>query len=427
MSQFITDAADYDAQSPVEIDFDKAVLLKGGGSICDIYKTRWHRRTVFIKRLKKEYRDSPLYLDALEKEFEVGVNLSYPSLPTYLAFSRDYIVMDFIDGLTLADMIGRGDPWLKDKQNRKRVLKQLIEAVEYLHSHNVVHCDIKADNIMITSNGHNLVLLDFDKCYTDYFTDTSGHPGRYDMSAANPGRVAMDWRGVANIAGHLESVSNVFGKKGKRRFMAACSEEEVNPEELKRLLDVNRGSSGKLYLLLTLLLLVTVALVYIFFTIGGNSDGRKDKPAENQLATLAPHAKDEVPDSAINMRETETKVPVGIDDNPANPDVRTLDAQGKADILEPLIEPYFSKLKTKLTHLATLKKETGMSKEQLVDSLRVFSDIEDEYISESFEILNETFPGVSTREAWRIMTHTKSYTSYKRWADPLQIELVTKD
>lgn len=80
MSQFLKQENEYSIERSQGIDFDDAVKLSAGGSTCDIYKTRWHRRDVIIKRLKEPIRSKPLYLDALDKEFDVGVNLRHPSL-----------------------------------------------------------------------------------------------------------------------------------------------------------------------------------------------------------------------------------------------------------------------------------------------------------------------------------------------------------
>lgn len=427
MSKFISDVADYDDQSSTRIDFEKATLLKGGGSTCDIYKTRWQRRTVFVKRLKKEYRNSPLYLDALEKEYEIGVGLNHPSLPTYLAFSRDFIVMDFIDGMTLADMIKAEDPWLKEERNRKRALSQLIESVEYLHRHNVVHCDIKADNIMITANGNNLVLLDFDKCYTDYFNDTSGHPGKYELDVDNPGRMAMDWRGIANIAEDLKPFGGFGGRKKHGKLIDACFRDEVNPEDLKRLIEDNSRSYGRIFLLLALISMTTVILGYVFLWKSTGSDQSNDIAETSQFEPIEFPAEEKEGESDYQKTDTKEENSVNPEPLSANPAQLKSDAKNKAAILDPLIEPYFSKLKTRLANIAALKNKGGVSKEQLIDSLRAFSNMEDEYITESFAILQETFPDVSDREAWRIMINTNSYPSYKRWAEPLQRTLTEPD
>ena len=123
MSQFLNNPDQYSPDYSREIDFDDAIRLSGGGSTCDIYRMRWQRREVFVKRLKEEFRSKPLYLDALDKEFEVGVKLRHPSLPIYHEFHRDYIVLDYIDGLTLSEMIKRNDSWLSNVRNIIKMLK----------------------------------------------------------------------------------------------------------------------------------------------------------------------------------------------------------------------------------------------------------------------------------------------------------------
>lgn len=237
MSQFLKQENEYSTERSQGIDFDEAVRLPGGGSTCKIYKTRWQRRDVFVKRLKEEFRAKPLYLDALDKEFDVGVGLRHPSLPEYREFHREYIIMDYIDGETLALMIKRNDPWLTKEKNIVAMLRELIDVVDYLHRHNVVHCDIKPDNIMIRANTKHLVLIDFDKSYTDALRDTSGHPSKYGLEVDEVGRTAIDFRGIGLVVEHLKSELPDFNFSVCEHFAKACYKPEASCEELTSILD----------------------------------------------------------------------------------------------------------------------------------------------------------------------------------------------
>ena len=97
-----------------------------------------------------------------EQEFQLGVQLVHPNIvATYGLEDIDgvgrCIVQEWIDGITLGE-------WLNSNPTntaRERVVTQLLEAIDYLHGLQLVHHDLKADNILITRNGTNVKLIDF--------------------------------------------------------------------------------------------------------------------------------------------------------------------------------------------------------------------------------------------------------------------------
>ena len=117
------------------------------------------------------------------------------------------------------------------------MLRELVDVVGYLHRHNVVHCDIKPDNIMITANSRNLVLIDFDKCYTDSLSDTSGHPSKYGLTADEPGRVAIDFRGIGMVVEKLKANVPGFKFSNYEPFVTACYAADVDSEDLAAILN----------------------------------------------------------------------------------------------------------------------------------------------------------------------------------------------
>lgn len=406
MSRFLNDTSEYYSEKRTAVDFENATKLHAGGSTCDIYRTHWQRHEVFVKRLKEEYRSKPLYLDALDKEFEIGVNLKHPSLPVYHAFQRDYIIMDYIDGATLADMIRSNDNRLTKEKNIVKLLKELIEVVEYLHRHNIIHCDIKADNIMITANNSNLVLIDFDKCYTDALRDTSGHPSKYGLSIADVGRSSIDFHATGMLVEKLKKEVRGF-KFGKyKQFVEACYNPEVNGEDLKDILAEPETTSNKLGVA------VASGIIIIGLLIGliGYLIERNDK---HETLREPETVKEINRNSSIPLLEETSSDPIAKTQEEIHDD-----AKRKAELLDKRIQPSFNVLLAGLNRLQTLKNDSSMSGQQLLDSIRRHSDLADEYIAEAFEILNETFPGLNDRETWRIMSYSKAYTGYTRRATP---------
>lgn len=219
-------------ETPEGVDFSRAVRLERNGGSCDCFKTKLHRRTVFVKRLKEEFLYHPRYVGAFDKEYDLGVDLNHPALPEYREYHDHYIVMDYIDGKTLADMIASNDSWLKNDANIRKMIGSLIDVVDYLHQRDVVHCDIKADNVMITNGNRNLKLIDLGNAYTDWFADTSGNPGNYKLSTDDIGNPEMDFRGIGNIIRCLSDGG--FGKiEFMSRFRSLCSQSGVTADILR--------------------------------------------------------------------------------------------------------------------------------------------------------------------------------------------------
>ncbi len=392
MSQFFKSSNEYDAEMAAGIDFDDAVKLPAGGSTCDIFRTRWQRRDVFVKRLKDEYRTKPLYLDALDKEFDIGVGLHHPSLPEYREFHRDYIVMDYIDGQTLAEMLRLHDPWLSKEKNIVRLLTELVDVVDYLHRHNVVHCDIKPDNIIITSNTKNLVLVDFDKSYTDALNDTSGHPGKYGLSKDEVGRTAIDFHAIGMLVERLKREVPGFRLPAYKKFVSACYRPDVNCEELKEILAVRHQKTSGMGIVAWII--AVCLLIGLFLYLGQR--------------TMVTAEQQEIPIDTTTIVVPQVKTQEEIHD----------DSQTMAAMLDTRIQPAFDELLAGLDHLNVLKSDESLSGQQLLDSIRHHGDLADEYINEAFEILKETYPDLTEREAWRVMAYSKAYTEYTRRATP---------
>lgn len=240
------------AEAPFVVDFATARQLDVSGSTCDVYECVVQRRRVIVKRLKAEYRNNPLYRAAFGKEYDLGVSLSHPSLPRYAGFGEDYIVMDFIEGDTLADLMKRGDKRLKDKRFVKKLLNELIDVVEYLHVRNIVHCDIKADNIIVSPYPDRpATLIDFDKAYSPWLDSTHGNAAKYGCDGCADG--AIDFKGIGIIAAKL----------GFKKIAKACDNSDVTANSLRDLL-----SNKTLWWIVTGIVAIGAAIAAIVFLPG---------------------------------------------------------------------------------------------------------------------------------------------------------------
>lgn len=94
-------------------------------------------------------------------EARIQAGLRHPNVATLYDYfecdGRACIVMELIEGETLADRLLRGPlPW----PEAAAVLRPVVEAVAYLHTHGVIHRDLKSHNVKVTPGGR-VTLLDF--------------------------------------------------------------------------------------------------------------------------------------------------------------------------------------------------------------------------------------------------------------------------
>lgn len=95
---------------------------------------------------------------------------NHPSIVRVTDFFQEnktaYMVMNFVEGSTLKYLVGKSGPM--SFEQTKSIIFQLIDALEIIHSKNMLHRDIKPDNIIITPQ-NQAVLLDFGAArdYTD--------------------------------------------------------------------------------------------------------------------------------------------------------------------------------------------------------------------------------------------------------------------
>jgi serine/threonine protein kinase len=154
------------------------VPLDTNGATCDTFCVKLYGKLHFLKRLKAEYSGDIRYQEALRKEYETGYRLEHPNLVRYISLTDDGILMEYVDGETLTYRLAK-HPKYFNKQNTEKFLRQLLDAVSYLHSHQVLHLDLKPDNIMLTRINSDVKLTDLGCCYTDTFIDTQGRTNAF--------------------------------------------------------------------------------------------------------------------------------------------------------------------------------------------------------------------------------------------------------
>eukprot|EP00262_Sarcandra_glabra_P019625 TRINITY_DN745_c2_g2_i1.p1 TRINITY_DN745_c2_g2~~TRINITY_DN745_c2_g2_i1.p1 ORF type:complete len:706 (-),score=142.93 TRINITY_DN745_c2_g2_i1:251-2368(-) len=129
--------------------------LIGRGSFGEVYKgfDRELNKTVAIKVIDLEEAEDEI--EDIQKEISVLSQCRSPYITeyygSYLLQTKLWIVMEYMAGGSVADLIQTGPPL--DEMSIACILRDLLRAIEYLHNEGKIHRDIKAANILLTENG----------------------------------------------------------------------------------------------------------------------------------------------------------------------------------------------------------------------------------------------------------------------------------
>src|SRR6202045_1528536 len=128
----------------------------GAGGMGEVWRGRDTRldRSVAIKILPAELADNAQFKLRFEREAKTISQLNHPNICTLYDVGENYLVMELLDGESLADKLAKG-PLPLDQVLRYGV--QIADALDKAHRAGIVHRDLKPGNIMITKSGANLL------------------------------------------------------------------------------------------------------------------------------------------------------------------------------------------------------------------------------------------------------------------------------
>lgn len=257
---------------------ETAEPLATNGSTCLCYKVKLYDRWQFIKRLRPELESNSRYVSLFTKEYMVGSRLSHPNLVSYNEMDTSdegvMMLLDYVEGKTLEQKLADEPLYFAHQHNLQRFCSQVLSCLDYLHSQQVLHLDLKPGNIMITRVNNDVKLIDLGFCRTDCFTDSEGKTRGFDAPEQADNQDTLvdartDLYAFGQILHEIEKTLNGVGKSMPKRYrqvMEHCLEHDPDkrPPHAADCLVMLMGNRHhwRLAILLTLVALVGMSLLY---------------------------------------------------------------------------------------------------------------------------------------------------------------------
>lgn len=133
--------------------------------------TNKDKQRIYIKRPLQKFAAIPAFQKAFAREMETGKACTHPNLLRYLSIEEDeqgvYMAMEYVSSLPLHRAVMEESLDLHAKKNAHRIMMQLFDAIEYLHSKGICHHNIRPENIYITRKALDVKLVNPASTYLD--------------------------------------------------------------------------------------------------------------------------------------------------------------------------------------------------------------------------------------------------------------------
>ena len=230
-----------------------------------LYASRYGK-TYVLKCLKSDYLYTPLYRQALTKEFEIGLQLDHPYICRTISMEETdslgpAIVLERIDGCTLKELMEQGN---LTKPLARKLAGQITEAIGYMHSKQIIHRDLKPSNIMVTHNGHDVKLIDFSLADSDAFNvlkQPAGTSGYIAPEQLLPGAKADVRADIYSLGMVMKDMAQATGDRQMKHIAALCTHRNANqrPTNVTRLKTIGRHYWKQIQVLILLSLLAALS------------------------------------------------------------------------------------------------------------------------------------------------------------------------
>ena len=143
----------------------------GKGGMGELYLGEWQGKQIAIKKIKLNYIKNNMLSNKFINEINIIASMRHPNILLFMGVTIDnntyYMITEYLPNGSLHEYLHLSKKNKKNPLTYKQKLKialQIAIAVKYIHSRQILHCDLKSANVLIDKN-FNIKLIDFGLSY----------------------------------------------------------------------------------------------------------------------------------------------------------------------------------------------------------------------------------------------------------------------
>lgn len=277
-----------------------------------IVKAKRFGKWYVLKGLKPEFADKTVFVELLRKEFDLGISLDHSNIVRTIGKERDSyigdcIILEYIDGVTLKEWL-RSQP---TKSEKRRVVIQLLDAMDYFHAKGIIHRDMKPENILITRNGSNVKVIDFGLSDSDEYAILKQPAGnrKYSAPEQSDKNGKVDIRADIYALGHILrefKLGGVYNKIIHKATQQNCDSRFANSKEIIAAIESRRKLNIAMVILFVILFIGSGVLGIVQLKNAGedNSTNIARIEWENAKLSSAKHGIEELFAPMVEIAKT---------------------------------------------------------------------------------------------------------------------------
>ncbi len=259
----------------------RSKILINRSKISSTFKFKSLNKWLCLKQLNTDYSNNTIYTQVLENEFIIGYELDHSNIVQYYNFGKNldgtYLIKEYIDGRDLYEYFSNISSYNTFYLELERIFTQLFDALNYLHTKQIYHLDLKPSNILITTKGNNVKLIDFGFSTRDNYSYNPSGTKKYLSPEQIINPIDVDGRSdIYSIGKILEelltlirtkrNVSHLFSYLKFLKIIQKCTNENQSKRfrsisELE--LSLTQNSNYRIYIASIFLILLFLSTIFI--------------------------------------------------------------------------------------------------------------------------------------------------------------------